>query len=393
VQTTDKSAGAPEQDAEAEGSEAGRELPPHLAALFLSNWNEVPDEPDQVVRQYGKYSAKLAGELSPDISEPGLIDGILETKGLTIVYGPSGSGKTAAVVDKACHIACGLPWRGHHTKRGAVVYFAVENPESTERRVWAWQQRHGMSDREWSRRYGIGRVPLVVVQTPLTLTPAEVMDITLAVREIEADLGLPVVLVILDTLARSFTGNENDAADMGAYVNAAMAIKDVTNGHVLIVHHTGKDEARGARGSSALKAATDHELEVFRYPDNKTRGIHISKVREGDSEGKVFAFTLDKVHVGCNDVEREVNTIVAVPCEAPARTKGDGKKAPGTDLERCCAVLEEHGAMSLAALKKKLRLREGDSTNRGAWKRLLDGERGAKLIVRDDGTVHLEDQE
>lgn len=258
-------------------------------------------------RTFGKYTCVVADDIEPDIYDPGLIDGILDTQATTIVYGASGAGKTAAVVDMACSIAAGRAWRGHVTKQGVVLYFAAEQPSSTKRRIWAWKRHHEVDS-----------LPLVAVQSPLLLSEQEVKDIVAAIEAIQKYFGQKVVLVVLDTLARTNPGDENSTQDMSAYVRAAEAVRDATGGHVMVVHHTGKDENRGARGSSALKAATDHELEVYRTEHG--RGIALTKVREGESEGRTFGFELRKVPIGSNDVGREVTTVVAVPTEkAPKR--------------------------------------------------------------------------
>ena len=76
-----------------------------------------------------------------------------------------------------------------------------------------------------------------------------------------------VALVVVDTLARAMTGNENPPDDMGKFVAACGRIREACEGHVLIVHHSGKDLAKGARGHSSLRAATDVELEVTNGQD------------------------------------------------------------------------------------------------------------------------------
>ena len=68
--------------------------------------------------------------------------------------------------------------------------------------------------------------------------------------------------MVVDTLARAMTGNENAPEDMGSFVAACGRIREACEGHVLVVHHCGKDAAKGARGHSSLRAATDVELEV-----------------------------------------------------------------------------------------------------------------------------------
>jgi hypothetical protein len=108
-------------------------------------------------------------------------------------------------------------------------------------------------------------------------------------KQIETTHGR-VRTVIVDTLARSMIGDENGPKDMGAFVAACSSIRDRLATHVLIVHHSGKDLLRGARGHSCLRAATDVEAELA--ADN---GIHTAKMNKMRDEagGLVFGFKLE----------------------------------------------------------------------------------------------------
>ena len=44
-------------------------------------------------------------------------------------------------------------------------------------------------------------------------------------------------------------GNENGADDMGAFVRHCDRLRAQSRAHVLIIHHAGKDEGRGAAGA------------------------------------------------------------------------------------------------------------------------------------------------
>ena len=76
--------------------------------------------------------------------------------------------------------------------------------------------------------------------------------------------------------------------------------------NVLVVHHAGKDVAKGARGSSALRAAVDTEIVV------KDKTATITKQRDGE-EGAKVAFRLHPVPVGQNAKGELVEVPVAVP--------------------------------------------------------------------------------
>jgi AAA domain len=122
--------------------------------------------------------------------------------------------------------------------------------------------------------------------------------------------------VVIDTLARAMVGNENSPEDLGAFVAACARIRESAETSVLVVHHTGKDQAKGARGHSCLRAATDVELEI-------TAGcIKVSKNRDGQ-EGQSYGFKLEQVELGTNRKGRMVTTCVALETDPP---HGAGKK-------------------------------------------------------------------
>ena len=49
---------------------------------------------------------------------------------------------------------------------------------------------------------------------------------------------------------------------MAQFIKNIMTLKKRYNCHVLIVHHSGKDQAKCARGHSSLRAAVDTEIVV-----------------------------------------------------------------------------------------------------------------------------------
>ncbi len=58
------------------------------------------------------------------------------------LYGPSGHGKTFVALDMSLSISQGVPWQGHPTKQGAVIYVAAEGGPGVLRRVNAWCEQH-----------------------------------------------------------------------------------------------------------------------------------------------------------------------------------------------------------------------------------------------------------
>jgi hypothetical protein len=51
---------------------------------------------------------------------------------------------------------------------------------------------------------------------------------------------------------------------MSAFIQHVDVLRHATKAHVALVHHTGKDPTKGARGHSSLLGALDSEFEIKR---------------------------------------------------------------------------------------------------------------------------------
>lgn len=172
---------------------------------------------------------------------------VLVKGSFAVLYGPSGAGKSFAAIGIALGVATGTEWLGHDVHRGPVLYVVGEGAGALGRRIDAWEQHSTMSatDVYWH----LGAVNL--------FNAAEASALTTVVAERNVEL------VIFDTWARCTVGaEENSAKDVGQIVAAIDRLREETGTTVLVPHHAGKDASRGARGSSALKAAADTEIEM-----------------------------------------------------------------------------------------------------------------------------------
>lgn len=214
-----------------------------------------------------------------------ILKGLIEPGSFVVIYGPSGSGKSFFTADIAQHIAIGAPWRGRKVRQSLVVYVASEAGASIIKRFVAWRDNR-LSD-------ATEAVPLAVLtRGPNLLAALDVEKLTEQLSALQAECGLPLGLVVFDTLSRSIPGgDENSAEDMTMAVNAADYIREKFQAATVYVHHSGKDHAKGARGHSALFAAADLVLGV-------SDGVATSeKVRDGVA-GERFPFTLEPVEIG-----------------------------------------------------------------------------------------------
>lgn len=184
-------------------------------------------------------------------TNPPLIKGLLDQGAMSVLYGDSNTGKTFVAMDIAFHIGAGLSYAGLRTTPGLVVYIAAEGGNGAKKRLVALRERYAGASPAFK---------LLPSPVDLRKADADLVPLTDALR----DLGAPVALLVVDTLSRAMAGgDENSSVDMGALVRNFDGLRSaIAPAHLMVVHHTGKDKAKGARGHSLLRAATDTEIEV-----------------------------------------------------------------------------------------------------------------------------------
>jgi phage/plasmid primase-like uncharacterized protein len=241
-------------------------------------------------------------DVKPVLSTADFVERLLIDGGLSVVYGESGCGKTYFALDLALRVADGAPWRDRHVERRGVLYLALEGSHGIRNRIAAWRDYHKVQS-----------LPLAVVPTQVNLLDpsADVDRVLDAAKTAGAKLEVPVGFVVVDTVSRAISGgNENSSDDMGALVRNLDLIRQEVPAHVQGVHHSGKDTAKGARGHSLLRAATDTEIEVSRDPTGVSTA-RVMKQRDLPCEGE-FQFRLEPVELGTDRRLKPVTSCVVV---------------------------------------------------------------------------------
>lgn len=241
-----------------------------------------------------------------------LVEGLLTVGDGSMLYGDSNSGKTFLAIDLACAVARGVDWHGRRVEQGLVMYVASESPGSVRARLQAYQQHHGC------------KVPsFAIVQSPLDLFSDDIDTQALidAARKLQELAGQPVRLIVGDTLARLSAGaNENSGQDMGLVVQRFDRIRRETGAHFLMIHHSGKAAAAGARGWSGIRAAVDTEIEVTDAPTG--RCAEIMKQRDLSTKGERIGFTLEAITLGQTKWGQAATSCVVMPSAAPDKPQG-----------------------------------------------------------------------
>lgn len=242
-----------------------------------SNWNGLKPEERQIFEaqkaqdaervQYANAPAQAQAQPEDDDYEIESLDDLeerakklrfvvdcyLPSDSIGCVYGTSGSGKSFVAIDLALHVATGLDWCGRRAHQGEVLYIASEGAAGLIKRIKAWLKVHPEQKGAVVKNFHF-----------FTKTVALRDEAEYVRRKIDKKSFKPA-LIVVDTLSQTFTGEENSASDMAAYIRSIeKSLREPYGACVMLVHHSGKDSGKGARGSSALRANTSFLYEVTR---------------------------------------------------------------------------------------------------------------------------------
>lgn len=327
----------------------------------------------------GKYQFIDVDELEHVTPVEWLIEGVAPKRAFIGLYGPSGGLKSFVAVDIALSVATGRTWHGCATLKGGVIYIAGEGKAGLGKRVVGW--RRSKSD--------AGAPVFKLLPSSVAVSTGEELDAL--IPEILA-LNISPALIILDTLARNFgPGDENSQKDMNAFVRGVDRLIEATGAAVLVVHHTGKDDTKGERGSSAFRGALDTSIFV------KRKGRTVTLINKAPHGKQKDAEEFEDIHLAAATVAFEMGgveekTLVLTLDTNPVQDEGEDEGsqrepfAPrGARQKAIISALEKAAkqdrALSLNALvgmtgieKSNLSATLRDLTDKGVIERIQQGE-------------------
>lgn len=290
------------------------------ASLDLAELLKESDDPFSTISEFnlsleGMRSNKEAGSLYSkavrdsksilDLAEPDYwIDDFLPKDSFSMIFGPSGQFKSFIAMDIACSVATGNSYHGNDVEKAPVIYMTGEGQRSIGLRKVAWEIKNKAS-----------AMDLILLGEAIDMTSSSASSqLSEMVYEFERKDGIRPKLLIIDTLNRSFGGgDENSTQDMTKFVKSCDAFRAETGCDIIVIHHSGKDVTKGARGSSVLKAALDTEFSVARIgEDLRGRNVTLSctKIKDG-GEPPDLTFNMKQVLLGKkNKKGREYDSLV-----------------------------------------------------------------------------------
>jgi RecA-family ATPase len=184
-------------------------------------------------------------------------------------------------------ISHGIPFHGQAVQQGAVVYVCNEGVHGIGKRIAGWRRAHGIPDGDFS--------PIMFSTEPFNLVNLDdVLALARDARKVAEKRGATIRLVVVDTLSKALQGAAEDEQGIGKAIANADVIRQELEANVLLVHHTGKDQSAGARGSSLIGANVDSMFRVSRELNQPRIAVTCEKQKDAE-DGWQAIFEAEKI--------------------------------------------------------------------------------------------------
>ncbi len=309
---------------------------PRLSSSWTATLNTIGVPANENAKKE-RFQITLFDDVDQTVTKEEIVQGVLSAGEFSLFVAKPGMGKGVLVGDIGMHIAAGMEWHGKKVKQGLVVFFAAERKKITERRVAAWRKKHGVSG-----------IPFVIVGGKLDLTTGLIDAKTLAatIKGLEQKLGFKCVLIILDTVTRTFgPGDQHQSRDMQRYVQSVDELHRATTAHIAAIHHSPWSDDRG-KGAIDLDGAIDVSFVVNVKGKGPTKVFKLECTGANDGEdGVITSFRLESVDLG-TDADGNVTT---APVVVQVDALPDGFNVGGH-----AARVKGHAASALDSLERAI---------------------------------------
>lgn len=298
---------------------------------------------------------------------PWLYHDMLPRTGVGFVTGPSQGGKSFLAIYLAHSLATGEPFFGTTPdETGGTIILAAEAAGTLRRRLAALGEATAL---------------------PISVTGVGALGARGALETLEGDLrvemdrilaehGVPVRLIVLDTLnASGLVDDENDNTKAAWGMKALETLGAKLGVLVIATHHPAKAGGRGVRGAGAWFNSADVVLEIVRDAKSSVRELDMTKNKEAEQRS-LGAFTLIPVRLGVDDKARDVISCTVHPANVPQREYTSSPEMVTAFMDALDAAIVDDGTeiegiryAEYEAVTKEFTERKGGSRDRSAIRR------------------------
>lgn len=275
-----------------------------------------------------------------------LVRGLFPQIGTSVLFGAPGLGKSFIALDIALSVAAGLDVFGRPALQGSAIYLSTEGKTGMRARAEAWALSRGLD---------IADLPIALIEEPKNLRePAVAAPLIANLRKLVDKSGIPCRFICIDTMSQCLFGDENSQDVMTQFAAAATKMASVLETQVCVIHHTGKDESKGARGSSVINGNYDTLLQLGAGEGEFELTLRTGKQKNGKKAA--ISIILEEVSCGADRDGEEVRSL-AVSIESGETLDADTLSAPSRskslshNTKTVLRILEEAGAVGLNSLQ------------------------------------------
>jgi RecA-family ATPase len=226
-----------------------------------------------------------------------LIEGVMPMGELSVAYAPPESYKSFLAMDVALSTACGVPWQGRPIlEKGFVIYIAAEGVAGLGKRASAWFTDKKIHPED---------ADIAWLTESLAVT-ADSDALLQLLSRIEDEVKRDPVLIVIDTLARCFDGEENETGDMARFVAGCDVLRHKFGCAVLVIHHTRMDGSR-ERGNTALRGGARMMMAMER--DNGMVLVKCDKMNDAEHFADI-ALQIKVVNLGVDEAGHPITSCV-----------------------------------------------------------------------------------
>lgn len=252
-----------------------------------------------------------------------LVNGLIPANTVTLLSGDGGTGKSLLALQLAISVAVGpdLPWLDRKIEQGPAFYIGAEDDsEEMHRRMndITFGQMIKIRDLDHLHLSSLsGKDALLTVVEPRTnvLHPSP-----LWLKYVEAIQAHQPKLVVLDTLADFYPGNENDRAQARQFISQLRKVCVEQRTTIVLLSHpslSGMAAGTGTSGNTAWNNSVRSRLYMTRVkedgfePDKSIRKLTVMKSNYGETGAEItmrwndWKFEAEAEHVGLDKVAAE----------------------------------------------------------------------------------------